>query len=88
MNELQIVAFCPNSLLKCWSLAYRCFEGRNEQILVTATLVLGTRESAEHWLLSSARGLDYEVPCRMLSIRSGYEQVDTLLRQIEYGVYI
>ena len=88
MNELQIVAFCPNLLLKCWSLAHRCFEGRHEQILMTATRVLGTRESAEHWLLSPARGLDYRVPCRMLSIHSGYEQVDTLLRQIEYGVYI
>jgi uncharacterized protein (DUF2384 family) len=88
MNELQNLVFCAPSFSGCWSLVHRCFEGRRKQVLITATHVLGSRQVAEHWLYTPARGLDYQVPCLMLSNHSGYERVDTLLRQIEYGVYI
>ncbi|WP_150743090.1 MbcA/ParS/Xre antitoxin family protein [Pseudomonas fluorescens] len=88
MDEFHIVAFCPDSPLGCWSPAHRCFEGRRKLILVAAIHVLGAPNLAVRWLQTPARGLSYRVPCRLLSIRSGYQQVDTLLSQLEYGVYI
>ena len=88
MNELEIVAFCPTSVLECWSLFHRCFVGRRERILNLATRVLGTRVLAERWLLKPALGLNHQLPCSMLSTRSGYEAVDAFLNQIEHGVYI
>lgn len=88
MNELQIVALSPSAPIACWSMAHRCFVGRCEQVLMIATRVFGTRKHAERWLRDPAYGLGRQVPCGMLATRSGYEDVDRFLNQLEYGVYI
>lgn len=55
---------------------------------MVATRVLGNRTHAEHWLHQPARGLDYRLPCSLVSNTSGYKRVHTLLNQIEYGIYV
>ncbi|BAW27009.1 MbcA/ParS/Xre antitoxin family protein [Pseudomonas putida] len=88
MKESQILEPCAASSLKCWSIAYRSFEGRREQILIAATRVFGNRTAAERWLHSRVLGLGRQTPCSLLSTRSDYEHVNTFLSQIEYGVYV
>ncbi|MBI6556865.1 DUF2384 domain-containing protein [Pseudomonas veronii] len=88
MNEPQIVAFCLNPTLGCWSIAHRCFIGRCEQIILLATRVLGSRVLAEQWLYKPAMGLRHQLPCNILATSSGYEQVGTLLERIEQGIYV
>ncbi|WP_082810574.1 antitoxin Xre/MbcA/ParS toxin-binding domain-containing protein [Pseudomonas sp. ABFPK] len=87
MNKTEIIAFCPIAPLGCWSLLHRCFEGRQQQILALATCVLGSQTLAALWLHKSAIGLEHQVPCSILTTRSGYEQVSTLLGRIEHCVY-
>lgn len=88
MNKTEIIAFCSTAPLGCWSLAHRCFEGRYQQIFALATHVLGSRTLAALWLYKPAIGLDHQVPCTILTTRSGYQQVGTLLGRIEHCVYI
>lgn len=88
MKEPHILAICLNPTLGCWSSAHRCFTGRCERIMFLATRVLGSRVLAEQWLHKPAIGLGRQLPCNMLTTRSGYEQVSTLLERIEQGIYV
>lgn len=88
MEKTQIIAFCPNSPIKCWSLVQRCFVARCENILMLATRVLGNRILAERWLIKPAFGLGYQEPCCILATRSGYARIDKFLKQLEHGVYV
>ncbi|WP_150596547.1 antitoxin Xre/MbcA/ParS toxin-binding domain-containing protein [Pseudomonas fluorescens] len=87
MNDLQILALCPSSPPGCWSIVHRCFKGRFEQIVHLATRVFGSRVLAVQWLYKPALGLRHQVPCSIMVTRPGYQQVVTLLGQIEHGVY-
>lgn len=87
MDKPHISALCSWPTVECWSTQYRCFVGRREQILMTATHVLGTRNLAELWFIQPALGLRLHIPCTLISTQSGYTDVSNLLMQIEFGVY-
>lgn len=88
MKELQILASCHPFSHGCWSSSYQCFVGRREVVKYLATRVLGSRLLAERWLYDPAIGLGHQHPCRLIITRSGYEQVITLLKRIEMGIYV
>ncbi|WP_110947763.1 MbcA/ParS/Xre antitoxin family protein [Pseudomonas bohemica] len=73
---------------RCWSIEHRNFIIWRALALDEAKRVLGTAQGADRWLIHSARGLNYQSPCDVLSTPQGYQRVRTLLYQIEYGVYI
>lgn len=58
------------------------------EILSKATEVFGSRETAEHWLEKPALALNQSRPIDLLSTHTGTKQVETLLSQLEYCVYI
>lgn len=58
-------------LQKIWALANRVFEAPG---------------NALNWLRRKQPGLDNQVPLDLLDTEPGYEQVQTLLNQIEFGV--
>ena len=58
-------------LRKIWTLANKVFE---------------TPDNALNWLRRKQPGLDSQVPLDLLDTEPGYEQVQTLLNQIEFGV--
>jgi len=51
-----------------------------------ATEVLGSPEGALAWLRRPQAGLGRQVPIELLDTEPGYEQVQTLLNRIDYGV--
>ena len=57
------------------------------EMLARATKVLGSQESAEHWLQRPAIGLDRKSPIDLLATPAGTKMVDDYLTRIEYGVY-
>lgn len=71
----------------CLSLRYLCFTSLQEQILVQASRVLGSRLLALQWLNKAALGLDKRPPCSLLSSYQDYKLVADFLTRIEYGVY-
>jgi putative toxin-antitoxin system antitoxin component (TIGR02293 family) len=88
MSEPHIQALCLYPTLGCWSIAHRCFIERCERVILLATRVLGSRLLAEQWLHKPAVGLRYQLPCSILATPSGYEEVGTLLKRIEQGIYV
>ena len=58
------------------------------EILSKATAVFGTQEAAERWLAEPAVALEQNRPIDLLSTQTGTEQVENLLVQLEYCVYI
>ncbi len=59
---------------------------RLKQVWELANKVLGTPENALPWLRRSQPGLGNQVPLDILDTEPGYEQVQTLLNRIEFGV--
>jgi len=49
--------------------------------------VLGSKETAEHWLSTPDIGLDQRRPIDLLQSSEGAELVKTLLTRMDYGVY-
>ncbi len=58
------------------------------EILAQATAIFGSQTAAEHWLETPAMALDGHRPLDLLSTPAGVELVETLLGQMEYGVYV
>ena len=58
------------------------------EILAQATRVFGSQEEAERWLKSSVLTLGSRRPIDLLATPAGVEMVETLLTQLEYGVYV
>ncbi|MDD2773908.1 MAG: DUF2384 domain-containing protein [Elusimicrobiales bacterium] len=59
---------------------------RMSKILDLATTVFQDRENALSWLKRPQPGLGNKVPADLLDTEPGFEQVQTLLNQLEYGV--
>lgn len=59
---------------------------RLRRIWELANDVLGSPESALAWLRRPQIGLGRQVPIELLDTEPGYEQVQTLLNRIDYGV--
>ena len=58
------------------------------EILAQATRVFGSQEEAERWLKSKVVPLRGRQPIDLLATPTGVEMVETLLTQLEYGVYV
>ncbi|MGE8327109.1 antitoxin Xre/MbcA/ParS toxin-binding domain-containing protein [Pseudomonas urmiensis] len=87
MNELEILAPCLAPPQGCWSNNHRCFLARCDQVRLLAAQVLGSRSLARRWLHSPAIGLGHQPPCSLITGQA-YEQVITLLKRIEMGIYV
>ncbi|MDO8805733.1 MAG: DUF2384 domain-containing protein [Elusimicrobiota bacterium] len=59
---------------------------RLKKVWDLANKVLGTTEKALPWLRRSQPGLGNQAPLDILDTEPGYEQVQTLLNRIEFGV--
>lgn len=60
---------------------------RLSKILAVAEDVLGDAEQAMTWLRRPQPGLTGEVPLDLLVTQAGADEVETLLRRIDFGVY-
>lgn len=58
------------------------------ELMELCTKVMGSTDLAEEWMSSPARGLDNRRPADLMETQSGRDRVETLLTQIDYGVYI
>lgn len=58
------------------------------EILLRATAAIGTVEEAGRWLMRPAMALGGRRPIDVITTPDGYRTVETLLNQLEYGVYI
>ncbi|WP_367575667.1 antitoxin Xre/MbcA/ParS toxin-binding domain-containing protein [Pseudomonas oryzihabitans] len=72
----------------CWSLKHRNYLIQKTNILYQAIEILGSYKSALRWFESPARGLNGALPCQALNRKSGYLEIQLLLKRIDYGVYI
>ncbi len=60
---------------------------RLSKALAVAEEVLATPEQAITWLRRAQPGLGGQVPLDLLATQAGADEVETLLRRIDYGVY-
>lgn len=60
---------------------------RLSKVLAIAEEVLETRDNAMSWLRRPQPGLAGDVPLERLVTQAGADDVETLLRRIDYGVY-
>lgn len=60
---------------------------RLSKILAVAEEVLESRDNATSWLRRAQPGLSGDVPLARLLTQAGADQVEALLRRIDYGVY-
>jgi len=60
---------------------------RENAIAECLELFDGDRDAAERWLSQPVRGLNYQLPCDLLSSEAGIEQLRTLIGQLEHGVF-
>ncbi len=60
---------------------------RLSKVLVTAREILGERDKAREWLLSSNRALNGQRPIDLLDTGIGFDDVMDVLHRIEFGVY-
>jgi putative toxin-antitoxin system antitoxin component (TIGR02293 family) len=58
------------------------------ELLSRATEIMGGQKHAEEWLNEPAMALNGHRPIDLLTTTAGTEMVETLLGQIEYGVYV
>ena len=58
------------------------------EVLSQATEVFGTQQAAERWLTEPALALEQNRPIDLLTTQTGTEQVQNLLVQLEYCVYV
>jgi putative toxin-antitoxin system antitoxin component (TIGR02293 family) len=58
------------------------------RIVAKATIVLGSRETAEQWLERPALGLDGRRPIELLASTAGVGLVEEFLERLEHGVYV
>lgn len=59
---------------------------RLKKVWALANKVLENRENALAWLSHAQPGLNQQAPLDILDTEPGYEQVQTLLNQLEFGV--
>ncbi len=57
------------------------------RLVQMAREVLGSAESADSWLATPQRALDFQAPRALLRTAPGRQAVEQLLGRIEYGVY-
>ncbi|HEV7786887.1 MAG TPA: MbcA/ParS/Xre antitoxin family protein, partial [Thermoanaerobaculia bacterium] len=60
---------------------------RFSKIIAVALEVLQGEDSAMSWLRRAQPGLGGEVPLDLLVTQAGADEVETLLRRIQHGVY-
>jgi putative toxin-antitoxin system antitoxin component (TIGR02293 family) len=60
---------------------------RLSKVLTVAFEVLESDHNAMKWLRRSQPGLGGQTPLDLLVTQAGADEVETLLRRIEYGVY-
>ncbi|SDG83548.1 antitoxin Xre/MbcA/ParS toxin-binding domain-containing protein [Sulfitobacter delicatus] len=58
------------------------------ELIELCTQVMGSAENAEEWRSSPAIGLESKRPSDLMETQSGRDQMEILLTQIQYGVYI
>jgi len=58
------------------------------EVLARAIRVFGSQEEAERWLKSNVLPLSNRRPIDLLATPTGVEMVETLLTQLEHGVYV
>lgn len=61
---------------------------RLSKIIAVAEEVLGSNANAVSWLKRPQPGLRGQVPLDLLVTQAGADDVETLLRRIDYGVYV
>ena len=64
------------------------FEQRRTELYRLAAKVLGSAANGREWMRAPALGLNGQVPADLIGTVEGAKQVETLLMQIEYGVYV
>jgi putative toxin-antitoxin system antitoxin component (TIGR02293 family) len=60
---------------------------RLSKALAVAEEVLTTPKQAMTWLRRAQPGLGGQVPLDLLATQAGADEVETLLRRIDYGIY-
>lgn len=60
---------------------------RLSNVIAIAMEVLGSERNAMSWLRRAQPGLGNEVPLERLLTQAGADEVEALLRRIDYGVY-
>ena len=60
---------------------------RLSKVIAVAEEVLGGQDNAVSWLKREQPGLRGKAPLELLVTHAGADQVETLLRRIDYGVY-
>ena len=58
-----------------------------EFIIARAAEVIGDRDKALRWLGTPVRGLDFATPISLLGTEEGARRVDTILGQMEHGIW-
>lgn len=58
------------------------------EVVVAAVNGFGSHIGAGRFLTSPARGLGYKIPVEVANTPEGKAKVLTLIRQIDYGVYL
>ena len=63
-------------------------KARYAAALGKAARVLGSEDVARQWMREPAMGLNWQVPAKLVGTEIGAELVDTILEQLEHGVYV
>ena len=58
------------------------------ELMELCVRVMGTSELAEQWMNRCSMALGYERPVNLIDNQKGRDRVETLLIQIEGGVYV
>lgn len=77
-------ARAAGGLLDSWT-SDRLF--RVSKVIALALEVLGSGANAMSWLRRPQPGLNDQIPLDLLVTQAGTDEVETLLRRIDYGVY-
>lgn len=57
------------------------------KLIERATAVLGSGESAQHWLKTPKKALGGQIPIEVAKTKKGLKSVYALLGRIEHGVF-
>ncbi|WP_081717225.1 MULTISPECIES: antitoxin Xre/MbcA/ParS toxin-binding domain-containing protein [unclassified Pseudomonas] len=87
MLAIDLLGPCSSANSRCWSIQFRCFVARKDQVRSQAAFVLGNDRLASDWLTLPAVGLERRSPCSLLADNEGYRHVCEYLVRINYGVY-